>query len=547
MLKRLSVISVLALLLVVIVVLVPWSACDQGTKQAEVPAGPPSVTSFKLTSQYAGEDQAPVFLWEAANASSVTLTQYGEVVYHIEAVSDTGSGALLTPLYEKAYASTTSENGERQPYSPSLFPAKFIGKGTGKPPSAKYSNDFWTTKGNVSLCLWEGVADFGNKAWRDSHCTDIKLSEYDKSDALLAENLHSHRLVWKFGDTKEGEQGPVVTNVPEPDFIRDIAISIDRIWEFGDTKEGEHKSILTDAVLDVSSPDGQLVTTKIPVAVVQEGDPLAPPSQTLIVPPPCVRPGSSTPIIPTINRWAVKNPVIKDGEAPQLEFEVTNPHIISIRHGDEYISIIKIISSMPTQSLSLPPFTDEAHASTTNDKEVKQPYSPGVYPVIYQGSSSGRPATIIWKFGEKSREDSAEITVCSPTGDIVSATVTFTIMRVEEQVQPPAALLPPVITFNASRNIVGPFDPVTFTWNVTGDNLTVKLVSDGSQRTVSPSGSEDIISMKSACYFLTAVNPAGRASEQQCITVQSTGFMQPPDIDEPPCPPGNNTPPRAAP
>jgi len=534
MIKRLSVISVLVLFITVVVLPL---ACggkqlnhmggDWGVAPAPVP---PQMTSFKMASQFVGEDQAPVFLWEAANASSVTITQYGEVVYHIEAVPDTESGTLLTPLHDKAYASTTSENGVRQPYSPGIYPVGYKGNSNGKPFYGYIQNkDFWTQKGNVSLCQWDGVADFGDQAWWDSHCYYIDFSpSMDGADFILGAD---HEMA----------------------------------WQFGDTKEGEHHAIVTDAVMDVRSPDGQLVTTEIPVAVVQSGDPLAPTAQPLITPPPCVRlldklppppptgikssvrPGSSTPIIPGIKRWAVKNPVIKDGEAPQFEFEVNNPHIISIRHGDEYISSVEIINPPVTSSISLPPFTDEAHASTTSEYEYKQPYSPGVYPTGFKGSDNNKPKKVAWKFGEKSREDSAEITVCSPTGDIVSATVTFTIMRVEEPVQPPAALTPPVINFTASRNIVAPLDPVTFTWNVTGDNLTVKLVSDGSQRTVSPSGSEDIIIMKSACYYLTAENPLGHASEQQCITVQSSGFIPPPVIVEPPRPPTPAPPPPPSP
>jgi hypothetical protein len=498
MVKRLSVISVLAMLLVVILLLAPGSACDQGAKQAEVPAGPPSVTSFKLASQYASEDQAPLFTWEAANASSVTITQYGEVVYHIEAVPDTESSAFLSPLHDKAYASSASEYEMKQPYNPGIYPVGFKGASNGKPLYASTtSKDFWTQKGNVWRCNYEGASNFGDKGWWDSHCYYIDLAQ-------------QHSFVTLGGDVRS-------------------------IWKFGDTKEGEHQAIVTDAVMDVLSPDGQLVTTEIPVAVVQEGDPLAPPAQPLITPPPCVRAGSSTPIIPVIKRWAVRNPVVQDGEAPQFEFEVTNPHIISIRHGDEYISSVEIINPPLTSSISLPSFIDKVQASTTSEYEYKQPYSPGIFPVGFGGNDNNKPSKIAWKFGEKSREDSAEITVCSPTGDIVSATVTFTIMRVVEQA--PAVPQPPLITFTASRNIVAPMDPVTFTWNVTGDDLTVKLVSDGNQRTVPPSGSESIIIMKSACYYIMAENPAGRASQQQCVTVQSSGFIPPPVYIEPPCPP----------
>lgn len=50
MIKRLSFISVLTLTLVVILVLVSESACDQGTKLADVPTGLPWIVSFKVAS-----------------------------------------------------------------------------------------------------------------------------------------------------------------------------------------------------------------------------------------------------------------------------------------------------------------------------------------------------------------------------------------------------------------------------------------------------------------------------------------------------------------
>jgi len=444
MIKRLSVISVLALLLVVILLLAPGSACDQGAKQAEVPPGPIQVMSFKVVNENVAPGDVPLFTWEAANASAVTITQDGEEVFHIESIPDSSTGAFLTPLHGVAYASTMDENELRQPYSPGIYPVGFKGASNGKPSKI--------------------ISDFGDNI------------------------------------TKQG---------------------------FAEIK--------------ALSDDGQVIATKVTFFnFAADGQGSSPPQITA---PPCVNRGSSEPIIPVIKRWVVKNPVIQDGEAPQLEFEVSNPHVISIRHGDEYISSVEIINPQLTSSMSMPPFTDEAHASTTGESEVKQPYVPGVYPVIYQGSSSGRPATIIWKFGEKSRDDSAQIIVCSSSGDVMTAMVNFTIMRVEDQVQPPAAPQPPVISFNASRNIVAAMDPVTFTWNVTGDNLTVKMVSDGVQHTVQPSGSGERIMLKSACYYITAENPWGRDSKSQCVTVQSSGIILPPVFIEPPCPPTPPPPP----
>jgi hypothetical protein len=467
MIKRLSFISVLALMLLVILVLAPGSACDQGAKQSQVPSGPPRIVSFKVASENIAPDEAPLFNWEVFNASEVTITQDGVEIYHIEALPDSNAGALLMPLHDRAYASSTSEYEVKQSYIPGVFPSNFVGAATGKPSHTVPEN--W-----IEPELRHDSSSISNEAMIESLQNDI-IKKQPGSAEITALSL----------------EGQVTTS--------------EVVFNFVPGGEG-----ITEVLFDIT-------------------------------PPPCVSPGSSTPLIPGIKRWAVKNPVVQDGEAPQFEFEVTNPHIISTavfypkKKISEYASCVEIFNLPVTSSMSLPPFTEKVHASTNSENEVTQPYSPGVYPVIYQGSSSGRPATIIWEFGEKSMEVSAEITVCSPTGDIVSATVTFTIMRVEEQA--PAAPQSPVITFTASRNIVAPMDPVTFTWNVTGDNVITRLVCDGSQRTVPLSGSENIIIMKSACYYITAENPAGRASQQQCITVQSSGFIPPPVFIEPPCPP----------
>jgi hypothetical protein len=397
----------------------------------------------------------------------------------------------------------------KQSYSPGIYPVEYIGSATGKPFYASTTNkDFWTKKGNIWRCNYEGTPNFGNQGWWDSHCTYIDLS---------------------------------------PNHFVSLGGDVRSIWKFGGAKEGEHQAIGTDAVVDVRSPDGQVTTAKAAFNFVPGGEGI---TEVIfaITPSPCVRPISSIPIIPVIKRWAVRNPVVQDGEAPRFEFEVTNPHIISIRHGDEYISCVTI-NPFRQQTLEsedpsfLRSLSSEVHASTTNDKEFKQPYSPGIYPAGFNGGTNGKPSKVAWKFGEKSMEDSAEITVCSPSGDVAMATVRFVVTARSAAGTGMDAIMvgpgarPPVINFTASRNIVAPMDPVIFTWNVTGDNLTVKLVSDGNQRTVPPSGSENIIIMKSACYYITAENPAGRASQQQCITVQTSGFIPPPVFIEPPCPP----------
>jgi hypothetical protein len=443
MVKKLSYVSVLVLLLAVILLLAPTCQCSRGTQQAAVPPGPPQVTSFKIANENVAPGDVPLFTWQATNASAVTITQDGEDVFHIESVPDSGAGAFLTPLHDRAYASSTSEYEVKQPYIPGVFPSNFVGAATGKP----------------------------------SHA------------------------VWKFGENKT-EPGSA-----EIKALSDVGLVTDRkVTFFNFVAEGQGSA----------SPQ--------------------------ITAPPCVNHGSSEPLIPVIEDWTVKNSELEDGIAPEFEFKVTNPAIISIKQGGEFISFVQINNPpLVTSGISLPSLSGEAYASSTGEYEVKRPYSPGVYPVIYQGSSSGRPATIAWKFGEKFREITAEITVCSPTGDMATATVKFTIMRVKEQTQeaqpPAAACQSPVISFNASRVVVAAMDPVNFDWNVTGDNLTVRLVSNGVQRTVPPSGSEGMIIMKSACYYIIAENPCGRASESQCITVQSAGFIPPPVYVEPPCPP----------
>lgn len=75
MIKRLSFIYVPTITLVVILVLVPESAYDHGTKQAEVPAGLPRIVSFKVASENVVPDEAPLFTWETPT-SKLTTTHH---------------------------------------------------------------------------------------------------------------------------------------------------------------------------------------------------------------------------------------------------------------------------------------------------------------------------------------------------------------------------------------------------------------------------------------------------------------------------------------
>ena len=436
MVKRLTFISVPALLFIVMILLIPGWTCSQGAQQVAAPSGL-QIVSFKVANDNITPGDVPVFTWEAANASAVTITQDGEEIYHIEAVPDTQSGALLTPLNSGVYASTSTEKGGKQSYSWGIYPVGFKG----------------------------------------------------------ASNGHPSKTIWTFGDS-------TTTTVPG------------------------------SAEITVQSPDGQSATAKLEMKALQRVFKLASSydsSNALkITPPPCIRPSAGEHIISIIKHWGVKNPVVNDGEAPWFEYEVTNARTISIKHGDEFISSVEIISPQVTPGISLLPLTDKAYASSTGESEGSQPYSWGVYPVIYKGSSSGRPATIAFRPDDNYTEDSADIIVCSLTGDIVTDTVKFTIMRTEEQAQPSTAGQPPVIDFfNPSRTLVTYGDSVTFNYRIT-DADNAWFTCNGSQEAIPTAGSKEIIILKSTCYFIVAVNKAGRTSQSQCITVQSSGVIPPP-------------------
>jgi len=561
MVKKLAFISVLVLLLVVILLMAPTCQCGQGAQQSVAPPGPPQVKSFKIVNENVAPGDLPLFTWEAANASAVTITQDGEEVFHIESVPDSAAGASFNPLQSRVFASTVDEGGPWQPYSPGIYPVGFKGASNGKPTKV--------------------ISDFG-----------------------------------------------------------------------------DNFTVQASAEIKALSDDGQGTGTKVTFFnFVAEGQGSSPPQITA---PPCASPGASEPIIPSINSWSVKNGEIDEGTAPQYEFNVTNAAIISINQGGKLISYTEIVNPPSSGTSSLPSLTAEAYASATGEYEMKLPCSPGVYPVIYQGSSSGRPQTIALGPGENFTTDFAEITVCSPTGHTATATVKFGIIQrgIEKCVAPycecltvdeakaksytlkcgaepcgkqlaefsgsslkmahetaaeakeivhynykycfrqcppgcecltqkeggrracytgtswpsnrvcgqsicgydkldgnpmlccpgiskspspdPATFsLPSVIVFTASRNVVEPMEPVTLTWNVTAcDNMTVKLVSDGIERTVQPSGSESIIAVKSACYYITADCQGTRGVKSQCITVQTSG-MQIPPVRPPMYPPYN--------
>jgi hypothetical protein len=555
MIKKLSFLSVLAILLVIILLLAPRCTCGQGAQQAAAPSGPPRVTSFKIANENIAPGDVPLFTWEAANASAVTITQDGEEVYHIEAMPDSSAVTSFNPLHGQVYASSTDEKEVGQLFSPGVYPIGFKGASNGKP--SKIISDF-----------------------------------------------------------------------------------------------GDNFTVQGSAEIKALSLDGLVTAKRVTFFnLVAEGQGSSPPQITA---PPCASPGLSEPIIPLINNWSMKDGEIDEGTEPQFEFQVTNPGTISITQGGKLISYVQVINPPTTGSSSLPSLSGEAHASISGDYDVKQPYSPGVYPVIYQGSSSGRPATIISDLSENFTKDFAEITVCSPTGHKATATVNFNIVRrgviecvdlckclsdAEVKAEPyplykcnPApcwkqlvkygsslkmahetsatareiylynykycfrecppgcecisqweannsgfkdkdrctpdscgsvglkmgdsgegnkgsseydkycypALPPPPkplsIIFTASRNVVEPMGPVTLKWNVTPcDNMTVKLVSDGVERTVLPSGSEGLVVTKSACYYITAECQGIRGVKSQCITVRSMG-LQPPPV-RPPMPP----------
>jgi hypothetical protein len=121
--------SILALILVLLIAEASLlTACGASTS---APAGPPVIRSFTVEKQTVELGESPVFLFEVENASAITITQDGEVVFQIEATGTEGTSRQ--PLGNVAYALTTDGTQPEQPYPAGIYPVIYKGATTGHP------------------------------------------------------------------------------------------------------------------------------------------------------------------------------------------------------------------------------------------------------------------------------------------------------------------------------------------------------------------------------------------------------------------------------
>jgi hypothetical protein len=137
---------------------------------------------------------------------------------------------------------------------------------------------------------------------------------------------------------------------------------------------------------------------------------------------PACAPAAAPADAPQVISFTAASDTIAEGECPVVNFEVAGCSAITILQDGEIITEIEITdSSIPA---AFQPRQGEAYALTESQTGVETHYCPGVYPVIYQGSPSGRPATIINKgHTEPKAETSFEIQVRSQDGQVATSKV----------------------------------------------------------------------------------------------------------------------------
>jgi hypothetical protein len=319
MLKRAPV----AIMVMLIVVMCMLPACASKTS---VPVGLPSITSFTVASENVSEDECPVFYFEVADCSYVSITQDGEKVMEVEAMVPGSPATLLPAKQGVAYALPENLPGTKTHYSQGVYPIGFKGASNGKP----------------------------------------------------------SKVVLEPGD-----------------------LGIDSLAE-----------------IEVRSWDGQVYTAQASYTVVPASE-RSSDQRLVIAAPDCAPEDASATEKAEIKSFTVKNPTLGPNEAPQFEFSVANTNMVKIYQSGELVFYVQAFS--PDSPVAfLPHRLGVAYALPENQPGVNTHYCQGVYPAIYRGSSSGRPATIISNFGKTGEEGgSAALEACSPRGGTQIAILTF--------------------------------------------------------------------------------------------------------------------------
>ena len=284
--------------------------------------GAPSIVSFTVASENVSADESPVFYFDVANCSSITIMQEGEKVMEIEAAVPGNPAAFLPDKHGVAYALPENLPGTKTHYPQGVYPIGFKGASNGKP---------------SKVVLEPGDLDIGG----------------------LAE-------------------------------------------------------------MEVRSQDGQVATQQVAYKWVPTSQP-----SPVITAPDCPQQDASATVKSEINYFRVKNQTVAKGQTPEFEFSVNGTDMMKIVQDGATVFYFQTINPVgPTASLNSG--NGEVYALTENQPGVSTNYSQGVYPVIFKGTSTGRPATIISDFGKAGEEGgSAALEACSPRGEVQIAILTF--------------------------------------------------------------------------------------------------------------------------
>jgi hypothetical protein len=324
----------------------------------------------------------------------------------------------------------------------------------------------------------------------------------------------------------------------------------------------------------VRSQDGAVTTSKVACKIVPATEQMSDQRTTLlIIPPDCVSQDATAAIAAKINYFRIKDQAANKFDPPVFEFSVSDAGMMQITQDNE---VVFYIQSFPLDtSSSFNPSDGAVYALTEDQNGVDTNYCPGVYPIGFKGASNGKPGKTVWKFGDKNEPGpSAEIKVCSPSGDVLTEMLPFFAMcpegydcltqaegsqrgcytgtswnasslgslqecGVDEygQAMHCCPELPlPVVKCDVSTSVV-PYGGgrVTVTWSSQNADTVTMAVGNGAPSRVPLNKSLDVTVTRNTCFTFRAENKASQSSTTKCCV--SVAAMPSLPTYQPPVPP----------
>lgn len=203
---------------------------------------------------------------------------------------------------------------------------------------------------------------------------------------------------------------------------------------------GTEKSVSVE--IEISSWDGQVAKAQVAYKCVPSSEQMSDQRPTLlIIPPDCARQDASATIKSEIESFTVKNPMVKEGEPQEFEFEVNNASMVKIKQDGKVLAFVQAIAPVTPAAFHRPRH-GEAYALPLTEQQPQPPYPADdpppkkVDPQIsekwmlfdYRGSWTLQLPKAVWNSGDTEKDTSAEIEACSPSGDVATATVAYKIL-----------------------------------------------------------------------------------------------------------------------